>query len=166
MGWGRGVMRMGNTLFEAAVQAANKANAAKTTMETAWQTCLALHTDENEAAFFAANEAWLQSVKDWISAVNVAKKAAAKKPEQQRPVAVNTLFDASVRAAEAVNAAKAAEETAWQEWLESNTVENKATFLAARAAWLQAVRDWKLAVAVASRVVTKPAITATVPGCH
>ena len=147
---------MNNTLFEDAVQAADKANAAKDDMETAWQTCLASHTNENEAAFFATNEAWLQSVKEWMSAVNVAKKAAVQKPEQQRPVAGNILFEASVRAAEAVNAAKTAEETAWQEWLVSNTAANKATFLAARAAWLKAVRDWKLAVAAASKVAAVP----------
>ena len=147
---------MNNTLFEDAVQAADKANAAKDDMEIAWQTCLASHTDENEAAFFAANEAWLQSVKEWMLAVNVAKQAADKKPEQQRPVAGNALFEASVRAAEAVNAAKTAEESAWQVWLESNTVENKATFLAARAAWLKAVRDWKLAVAAAGKAATVP----------
>ena len=147
---------MKNTVFEAAVQSAEKANTTKNAMEIAWQTCLALHTEEHEAAFFAANEAWLQSVKEWVLAVNVAKKAAAKESEQQRPTAGNTLFEASVQAAEAVNAAKTAEEAAWQEWLVSNTDENKATFLAARATWLQAVRDWKLAVASAGRVASEP----------
>ena len=89
-------MRMETTLFEAAVRAAEKANAAKNTMEIAWQTCLTSHTDENEVAFFAANEAWIQSVREWMSAANMAKQAADKKPEQQRPVAGNTLFEASV----------------------------------------------------------------------
>ena len=154
---------MNNTLFEAAAQAADKANAAKNTMEIAWQTCLASHTNGNEAAFFAANEAWLQSVKEWMLAVNVAKQAADKKPEQQRPVVGGTSFEASGRAAERVNAAKVAEGTAWQVWLESNTVENKATFLAARAAWLKAVRDWKLAVAAASKVAAVPTVQYATP---
>ncbi|MBF0461427.1 MAG: hypothetical protein HQL87_08525 [Magnetococcales bacterium] len=153
---------METTLFEAAVRAADKANAAKDDMEIAWQTCLASHTDENEAAFFAANEAWLHSVKEWMSAANTAKEAVAKKPEQQRPAAGNILFTATVRAAEAVNAAKTAEETAWQEWLVSNTAANKATFLAARAAWLKAVRDWKLTVAAAQKAADEPAVVATV----
>ena len=153
-------MRMETTLFEAAVRAAEKANAAKNTMEIAWQTCLTSHTDENEVAFFAANEAWIQSVREWMSAANMAKQAADKKPEQQRPVAGNALFEASVRAAEAVNAAKTAEETAWQEWLVSNTAANKAAFLAARTSWLKAVRDWKLTVAAASKAADEPAVAA------
>ncbi|MEO5363214.1 MAG: hypothetical protein H7838_06270 [Magnetococcus sp. DMHC-8] len=68
---------MNSTLFEAAVQAAARANAAKAAEEMAWQAWLASNTDANEAAFFAANAAWLQAVKEWIAAVNRSAEAAA-----------------------------------------------------------------------------------------
>ena len=63
------------------------------------------------------------------------------------------LFEAAVRTAEKVNAAKAIEEVAWREWLASDTAENKATFLAARTAWLQATREWRMAAHEAETVV-------------
>lgn len=65
----------------------------------------------------------------------------------------NSSFEAAIRTAERVNAAKVMEEVAWHNWLASDTVENKAIFLAARAAWLQAVREWKVAVNEASQTV-------------
>ncbi len=64
----------------------------------------------------------------------------------------NPLFDAAVRTAEMANTAKAAEEAAWHNWVAANTPENKVAFLAARAAWLQAVRDWKVAMQEAEAV--------------
>ena len=68
---------MENTLFESAVRAAEKANAAKACEEMAWQAWLASNTAANEAAFFAANALWLQAVKEWMLAVNEAAEAAA-----------------------------------------------------------------------------------------
>jgi hypothetical protein len=66
-----------------------------------------------------------------------------------------TLLDAAIRTATAVNHAKAAEEAAWHNWVAANTPENKTVFLAARAAWLQAVRDWKMAMQEAEAVATE-----------
>ncbi|MEO5354460.1 MAG: hypothetical protein H7835_14760 [Magnetococcus sp. XQGC-1] len=68
---------MENTLFQLAVRAAEKANAAKAREEMAWQAWLTANTSANEAAFFAANAAWLQAVKEWMLAVNEAAEAAA-----------------------------------------------------------------------------------------
>lgn len=72
---------MKSTLFEAAVRAAEKANAAKACEEKAWQVWLTSNTDTNEAAFFAANAEWLQAVKEWMVTVNAAAEAAAHEAE-------------------------------------------------------------------------------------
>ncbi len=68
---------MKNILFETAVQAAAKANAAKAAEEIAWQVWLSSNTVANESLFFAANAAWLHAVKEWMLAVNKAAEAAA-----------------------------------------------------------------------------------------